>query len=184
MRELLDFYRSVKPWTKFSWLKRFVKEGINSTVEDRRGEKLVRIVAYCLMPTHIHLFLQQLTENGISLYMGRLLNSYARYFNLRHKRKGPLWEGRFKNVHVKTDEQALHLSRYIHLNPTSAMLVHKPQEWEFSSYPEYLSLVHPKEAICDYAGLLAVSPGHYKAFVERHQSDQRSLAMIKHLLVD
>lgn len=183
MEALLDFHRIAKPRTKFSWVDRFKKTGINSAVPERQAEKLVRIVAYCLMPTHIHLFLQQLMENGISLYLGRLLNSYARYFNMRHKRKGPLWEGRFKNVRVKTDEQAIHLSRYIHLNPTTAALVSQPYEWEYSSYHEYLS-TDPGEALCEFKHLFAMSAEHYRAFVETRQSEQRSLAMIKHLLVD
>jgi len=66
-------------------------------------------------------------EEGISLYMKNLLNSYTRYFNTKTKRKGPLWQGRFKSVLIKMDEQ-LYLTRYIHLNPTSEDLVEKTSE--------------------------------------------------------
>ncbi|MCM8826817.1 MAG: hypothetical protein NC904_04785 [Candidatus Omnitrophica bacterium] len=70
--------------------------------------------------------------------MSRVSNSYARYFNIKYGRRGPLWEGTFKNVLVNNDEQLLHLTRYIHLNPTTAFLVERPEDWSFSSYREYL----------------------------------------------
>ncbi|MBD3295744.1 MAG: hypothetical protein GF392_00055, partial [Candidatus Omnitrophica bacterium] len=77
------------------------------------GVKLVTIIGYCFMPTHFHLILRQDHENGITLLMRKVLNSYSSYFNRQHKRKGPLWEARFYNVPVTTDEQLLHLSRYV-----------------------------------------------------------------------
>ncbi|MBN1870037.1 MAG: transposase [Candidatus Omnitrophica bacterium] len=99
--------------------------------------KPVNLIAYCLMPTHFHLIVKQAADNGITRFMANVQNSYARYFNIKHTRKGPLWEGRFKNVLVKTDEQLLHLTRYIHLNPVTANLVSSPEDWVFSSYAEY-----------------------------------------------
>jgi putative transposase len=79
------------------------------------------------MPTHIHLVLRQLKDGGISKFMSNILNSYSRYFNIKHNRKGPLWEGRFRKVLVGSDEQLLHLTRYVHLNPVTACLVDKPK---------------------------------------------------------
>jgi len=73
----------------------------------------VKIIAYCIMPTHFHLILEQKADNGISRYIAKLLNSYSRFFNLRHNRKGPLWEGKFKSVLIENDNQLLHLTRYI-----------------------------------------------------------------------
>ncbi|MFH1855789.1 MAG: transposase [Candidatus Omnitrophota bacterium] len=57
-------------------------------VEDK--EKAIEIIAYCLMPTHLHLMLKQLKDNAISDFMRKLLNSYSRYFNVKYKRKGTL----------------------------------------------------------------------------------------------
>jgi putative transposase len=101
---------------------------------------LVQIIAYSTMPTHIHFALKQLKDKGITTFMRRFLDSYTRYFNIKHNRKGPLWEGKFKNVLVSSDEQLLHLSRYIHLNPVAALLVDKPEEWGASSYKADLRL--------------------------------------------
>lgn len=147
-------------------------------------DKLVQIIAYCLMPTHLHLILKQLKKDGISIFTGNVLNSYSRYFNTKHKRKGPLWEGKFKNVLVETDEQLLHLTRYIHLNPVTAYLVDKPEEWIVSSYQEYLLEVQDQDKICEYDDILDIDSGSYSKFVADFVSYQRELAKIKNLLLE
>ncbi|OQA40466.1 MAG: Transposase IS200 like protein [Candidatus Omnitrophica bacterium ADurb.Bin314] len=184
MKSLLEFHQVSDPAMKFSWLKRLGKDMTPRMTERREKERLVHIIAYCLMPTHIHLFLRQSATNGISVFMGRLLNGYARYFNLRHKRKGPLWEGRFKNVRVKTNEQALHLSRYIHLNPASAGLVNKPGEWEHSSYQEYLSRSSQEPGLCAFQGVFDFTSAEYQNFVEKHRDAQRETAILKGLMME
>ena len=76
----------------------------------------MEIICYCLMPNHLHLLLRQLMDGGISKFMSNFANSYTRYFNTKSKRKGPVFEGKFKAKRIETDEQLLHLSRHIHLN--------------------------------------------------------------------
>jgi putative transposase len=147
-------------------------------------EKLVEIIAYCIMPTHLHLVLKQLEDNGISIFMNRILNSYSHYFNIKHERKGPLWEGRFKHILVEKDEYLLHLTRYIHLNPVTAYLVNKPEEWFASSYGEYLQDVKKDDKICKYSEILEIEPKSYREFIEDRISYQRELAKIKHLVMD
>lgn len=79
--------------------------------------KYVELIAFCLMPNHFHMILLELKEGGISKFMQRLLNAYTKYFNAKYGRSGHLFEGRFKSVHVDTDEYLDYLSAYIHLNP-------------------------------------------------------------------
>ncbi|MGE4357239.1 MAG: transposase [Candidatus Omnitrophota bacterium] len=183
MRELFTYYQQEKPPLRFS---RYLNSNRSNSEKDNRGgdNKLVEIIAYCIMPTHFHLILQQKKEGGISIYMSNILNSYTRYFNTKHKRKGPLWEGRFKRIRVKTDEELLHLTRYIHLNPVTAYLVNKPENWQFSSYQEYLSQAEGNNKICNFSELLEIKPSTYKTFVEDRIAYQRELAKIKNLLME
>jgi putative transposase len=162
------------------------EKGINHSINTllKGTKELIQIVAYCIMPTHIHLILKQLEERGITTFMSNLLNSYSRYFNIKHKRKGPLWEGNFKSVLVKNDEQLLHLTRYIHLNPVTAYLVDKPEDWLWSSYNEYLSKIREENRICKYDDILNIKINSYKEFVENRIAYQRELKIIKELLVD
>jgi putative transposase len=145
---------------------------------------LVRIIAYCFMPTHIHLLVEELIDDGLARYMSNLLNSYARYFNIKHRRKGPLWESRFNRVDVNDDDQLLHLTRYIHLNPVTAYLVDKPEQWAFSSYGEYIQNGSSAIKVCNYDDLLTIKPKSYRSFVEENISYQRELAKIKSMILE
>ena len=69
-----------------------------------RGERVVDLVAFCLMPNHFHLLLRQRVENGISKYMQKVGTGYTMYFNERHERSGALFQGRYKYVHITTVE--------------------------------------------------------------------------------
>lgn len=85
--------------------------------EVKRGETLVDIIVYCLMPNHFHLLIREKAEGGIAKFMAKLSTGYSMYFNKKNKRTGVLFEGRFKAKHVDTDEYLKYLFAYIHLNP-------------------------------------------------------------------
>ena len=163
----------------------FMRSSKNEPAELRKNDrcadsqKLVEIIAYCVMPTHPHLILNADDSNSISAFMSKVLNSYTRYFNIRHKRKGPLWEGRSKAVLIKTDEQLIHDTRYVHLNPVTACLVEKPENWLYSSYREYLGHIAKDERLCNFRDVLDIKPIQYKNFVEEGISYQRELAELK-----
>lgn len=81
-------------------------------------DPLVRICTDCLMPNHFHFLLQELKEGGVSCFMQKLGNSYARYFAIKHDHPGSLFQGRFKAVEVNDDNQLKYLLIYINvLNP-------------------------------------------------------------------
>ncbi len=181
----ISFYTAENPPCKFSlFLERKKKSKENDFLQSTHSKKIVKILAYCIMPTHIHLILVQLKDNAISQFANLVLKSYSKYFNTKYKRKGPLWEGRFKNVLVDTDEQLLHLTRYVHLNPVSAFLVDKPEDWEFSSYREYMGLVNENKRICEFADYLNLDISSYRKFVEDRINYQRELEQIKHLILE
>jgi len=89
--------------------------------------------SYCLMDNHYHLLVET-PEANISRAMRWLNASYAVYFNIKHKRSGHLFQGRFKAFIVNADEYLQILSRYIHLNPVRATLANKPEDYKWSSY--------------------------------------------------
>ena len=97
-----------------------------------------------------------------------------------------MFQGRFKAVHIQDDEQLLHVSRYIHLNPAVSSLV-KIEELEnylWSSYPEYLGLVSTH--IVDKSLILSFfkSVNGYKKFVMDQFEYGKKLEQIKHLTLD
>ncbi len=84
-----------------------------------KNNMFVEILAYCLMPNHFHLLIKQKSENGISIFMHKLGTGYTKYFNKKYNRSGSLFESTFKAKHVKNEEYYKHVSKYIHLNPSS-----------------------------------------------------------------
>lgn len=99
----------------------------------------IALYAYCLMPNHFHLLVKQKNERSIDQFMNSLSTRYAMYFNRKHKRVGVLFQDVYKAVRVTTEEQLLHLTRYIHRNPASQGV--PLQNYSFSSYRHYLGLV-------------------------------------------
>ena len=84
---------------------------------NKRGEILVDIGAYCLMPNHFHLLVRERNEKGISLFMQKLITAYTMYFNDKYGRKGRLFESSYKSIHAADDRYLKYLFAYIHLNP-------------------------------------------------------------------
>lgn len=188
MQQVMQYYQIENElrFSDFIGLEKVQAEGFNNFFNfiAKDKERLVQILAYCLMPTHFHLILKQLTDQGISCYLRDVQNSYSHYFNTKHKRKGPLWESKFKNVLVENNEQLLHLTGYTHLNPVTAFLVKKPEDWVWSSYNEYLSEDDMVGALCKFDDILEIKPKVYRKFVNDQISYQRELAKIKKLIID
>jgi putative transposase len=120
----------------------------------KRGEPLVAIGAYCLMPNHFHILVKEITEGGLTSFMSKLATGYSMYFNKVHTRIGPLFQSRFKAEHVDRDEYLKYLFAYIHLNPVKLIQsdwkergideIAKTQEYLrnffYSSYVDYLGV--------------------------------------------
>ena len=118
-----------------------------------RGEPVVAIGLFCLMPNHFHLLAKQKIENGISAFMKKLLTAYSMYFNKKYKRSGHLFEGVFRSKHMSSGRQLKYLYAYIHLNPaklidsgwkekrtkTKKELLDYVTKYSYSSMGEYLN---------------------------------------------
>lgn len=149
-----------------------------------KSKQIVEIVVFCLMPNHFHFLLKQLTDGGITEFISKLSNSYTKYFNIKRSRVGPLLQGEFKSVLVESNEQLLHLSRYIHLNPLVSGLVKDLRIYSWSSYPEYIGLSAQK--ICAKEIILNQfkSSKDYQRFVLDQADYGRELEIIKHQLLE
>lgn len=141
----------------------------------------LEIVAYCLMPTHYHWLVRVEGENPARAMM-RFSVSYTKAMNKRYRRTGSLFEGPYQAKHVGKDEYLTHLSRYIHLNPVRAGLVARPEDWELSSYREYIGLRNGTLPRPDIVLSQFPSREAYQAFVESDMFEDHE--MITDLLFD
>jgi len=186
--QVIKYYLHEKPPLKFSRFIRLPKEN-QSVIMDRlgMGKKLADMVAYCLMPNHFHFLLKQLTDVGIPKFVSNFQNSYAKYFNKRFEREGPLWKARYGSVHIEDEEQLLHVSRYIHLNPYTSFVVKDIGSlfrYPFSSLPGYLNLEESGLVNTKHIFSYFKNAKDYKKFVLDNADYQRRLDEIKHLMLE
>lgn len=186
--DTLHFYRFKNIPIRLSYFLYRSKEKQNQLIEkiEKQNTTLVEIICYCLMPNHFHLLLKQKEEGGISTFLSQFQNSFTRYFNTLTKRKGHLFIGQFKSVRIETDEQLLHVSRYIHLNPYSSYVVKNLDslcEYEPSSFPEYMN---KQKGFCNTEIILSFfkNAKKYQEFIYNHADYQRKLESIKHLTLE
>lgn len=81
-----------------------------------RGEPLVAVGAWALMPNHFHILLKEIREGGISLFMQKLAIGYTMYFNKKSERTGALLEATFKAEEIGKDNYLKYIFSYLHLN--------------------------------------------------------------------
>jgi len=160
----------------------FAKSRIQQAVLSS-SQKHVQIIAYCSMPNHFHFLLKQEKENGIAAFISKLSNSYTKYFNKKYDNVGALFQGVFKAASIETDEQFLHVCRYIHINPVVAGLVKRPEDYRWSSYTEYLSTASTSVVRDEILGLVG-GIEKYRAFVEDQIPSAKNLELLEHQLLE
>jgi putative transposase len=188
--DLIEYYRFSNTPFSFSQLMSLPKEEREKILIGLRRENAihVEILAYCLMPNHFHLLLKQISDKGISVFMTNLQNSYVKYFNIKNERAGPLFQSMFKAIRVETDEQLLHVSRYIHLNPSTAYIVEPEnlEDYRWLSLRDYLNKDSDSLSFVKSEAILSFFKKRedYGEFVLDQASYQRELDKIKHLALE
>lgn len=185
--DVFKFYLFEKPPLRFSFYNRLPNDQKVKFYEESLKIKpqIVEIFCFCLMPNHFHFLLRGLTDKGIGQFVSNFQNSYAKYFNTKTGRTGTLFQQNFKAVRIESDEQLVHVSRYIHLNPVTSYIIEAEglKNYRWSSYPSYLG----NEASYIFKNLVLhqfKSVGSYEQFVLDQVDYQRKLNEIKHLMLE
>lgn len=176
--QTLFYYQIQNPKPKFSLYRK------SSLFNLDPSKRIVEIICYCLMPNHYHLLLKQNTHGGVSEFMRKISDSYTKYKNTKFNRRGPLFQGMFKAVLVESEEQLLHLSRYIHLNPIVSKLVKDLKLYPWSSDLTYLGLVNNPQIAKEEILQFFKSPADYQKFVMDQADYGTTLELLKHATID
>lgn len=145
---------------------------------------LFTLVAYCLMPNHFHLQIEQCGDVPLGKLLLKVGTSYSMYFNKKYEHVGHVFQDQFKAIPVESDNQAVALSAYIHQNPKVAGLVPAPEKWAYSSYLDYIGLrqgdlIDPRSVLEQFA-----TQHDYQLFVEEQFSTMAERKEIAHLYLD
>jgi len=123
-------------------------------------------LAHCLMPNHYHFVLRQDKAGSISLFLQTVFNAYVQAVNKHTGHKGTLFERCAQGLLIDSDDYAMQVIRYIHLNPVAAGLVTAPDEWEFSDYGTWIikeTTEHPSHG---FRSRFFLEGNTYASFVE------------------
>ena len=136
------------------------------------------LLAFCLMPNHVHLLVYQHQLGVMAEFMRSLLTSYSMYFNKKYKRTGPLFESRYKASLISDQFYLEHITRYIHLNPRDW------RDYEYSSLPYYLQQVSD-EWISPMPILdMFHDTNEYLTFMQDYEQNKEMMDILKHELAN
>ncbi len=143
----------------------------------------ISLLAFCLMPNHVHLLIKQKDKNSIKKFTQSLFTRYSMYFNKRYARTGSLFQGTYKATNVINKDYLLDITRYIHRNP---LKITKKLSKAYSSYSHYLNLFKlpwlKNEEVINYFNVSTFIKHNkidsYKHFVEKfkYQNEELDLA--------
>jgi len=88
---------------------------------------LFKIHAFCLMPNHFHLLIEQIGDTSISKLISQICTSYSMFINKKYKRVGHVFQDKFKAVLIENNPQLMWTSAYIHMNPVKDKIVKHPE---------------------------------------------------------
>ncbi|MEK7472021.1 MAG: transposase [Patescibacteria group bacterium] len=158
----------------------------NEPATDKTGRSLpnyskeIELLAYCLMPNHIHLLVYQIDKDAMQKFMRSLCTSYSMYFNKKYKRVGKLFQDRYKAVLVDEEGYFTHISRYIHLNPLDVGKDYKTYPYSSLKYwigDEKADWLKPEKGVALFG-----ARGEYGNFLEDYEEHKAELDEIKGLL--
>lgn len=126
----------------------------------------IELVAFCLMPNHLHILLYQLDdEKALEKLFRSVMTGYVMYFNQKYKRFGPLFQGRYKASLIDSDAYLYHISRYIHLNPLD--IEKSYEDYPYSSYSLYKLPKQP--TFIKTSRVLNLFDGDYTTYVKSYE---------------
>jgi putative transposase len=183
---LVDFYRfqTSLSYSHFQNLPKEEREKMVSVIYS--STPIVEIYCLAFMPNHHHFLLKQLQDNGIDDFISNLQNGFAKFYNKKLERKGSLFCHSFKRVRIETEEQFIHVSRYIHLNPVTSCLI-KIEEldvYPYTSFPVYLGEKRQSFVETSYILNHFKTVQRYKKFVYDQSDYQKKLNKIKNLVIE
>jgi putative transposase len=108
-------------------------------LREHAGQFAIEIIAYCLMPNHVHLVLLPSDRNGLHFALKAVHGQYAQRVNRMRDQKGHLWQGRYFSSPLDA-EYLLNAVRYVELNPVRARMVSKAEDYAWSSAPAHCGL--------------------------------------------
>ena len=100
----------------------------------------VSLMTYCITSNHTHLLIRADVPETISKLMQKLEGEFADFYNIRKKRSGAFWGGRFHCTMIDSEDYLWNCMKYIDLNMVRAGMVPHPSDWDWCGYRELMGI--------------------------------------------
>lgn len=107
-----------------------------SVFNSYRKEYGIKLLAWCMMPNHVHLLIKD-TSDSISSFFRVFGTVFVSWYNAKYNRIGHLFQDRFRSEPIESTAYLLKAIRYIHFNPVKAKICQDPAVYKYSSYAYY-----------------------------------------------
>lgn len=131
----------------------------------------VSLLTYCITANHTHLLLRAADPERVSRMMQKLEGEFAEFYNLRKRRSGAFWNGRYGCTMIEDGRHLWNCMKYIDLNMVRAGVVQHPSGWDWCGYRELVGLrqryrcLATEEVLQSYGCNLAAFHEHYESIV-------------------
>ena len=105
------------------------------------------LFSYCMMPDHVHLLIKEEGE-CLAEVIKKIASRYAMFYNNKYARNGHLFQDRYESETVNDDAYFLTVLRFIHQNPVKGQLCYRAEDYNWSSWREYVKVINRMTAIC------------------------------------
>ena len=130
----------------------------------------IKLLAYCIMDNHAHMLVWANTPQDLGVYFRKVNAEFAQVFNHHYERVGYVFRDRFKSEPIYDIKYLGNCIRYIHNNPVNANIVVSAEDYQYSSYRNFLE----QRGIVDFDafnGLLDCSPQNMRAIMAMPDDD-------------
>ena len=111
---------------------REISKMVSESLFFHNGKKY-ELVAWVIMPNHVHVLLLPLGTIPLEEIMHSIKSYTAHEANKLLDRTGQLWAHESFDRYIRNETHRRNVIRYIEMNPVKARLCVEPSEWEFSS---------------------------------------------------
>ena len=118
------------------------KQRLLDDISVKQNEFEFSIYAYCIMDNHVHIVINS-KDKDISTIMKGIAIRYAYFYNVQHNRIGHVFQDRFKSETVEDERYLMAVIRYIHNNPVKAKIVNRSEDYQWSTYRQFLRNPNP-----------------------------------------
>ncbi|MGC1106206.1 MAG: transposase [Candidatus Acidiferrales bacterium] len=110
------------------------RDGVLRSLDETRIRRGFLLLAYCVMPTHLHLVIVPSDSDAVSGVMREIKIRAAKRICLLRDGREQVWQARYFDRIMRHRQELSETLDYVHFNPVKDGLVENAARWPWSSW--------------------------------------------------